>query len=835
MALAVAATVLVGPISGVNAEPALVSELTFSPDQPTFDPYGSGTSFIGAVDVTDQGWLDFHGRSVVETPDRPSLNPGTSDFSFGARIALTRGVGAWNIMQKGAWGDRQWKLSVHPFNGGAQFSCRVSGSVGTVHLFTKGAVVAADGSWHQVVCARVGSEIQVRLDGVVIARGSGATGLVSSTRKYLVGSKGAGDLADPDQYLGFLDDAFVEVDTETGDPEPPPPPNGTTTAAVETTPVVHPGDAADDPAIWPHPTDPSQSVVIGSDKGGALDVYDMEGQLLQRVEEGFFGNVDIRTGVTIGHETRDVVAVYRAGLRLYTIDPQTRRLSNITDAETGSISVPTGGEGLCLYRSAVSGATYAFVISRAGTVAQYQLSDDDTDGLVDAARVRQWSLASETEACVADDETGALYVAEEDVALWRYGAEPSDGSLNSDRTAVDRVIGDGGRLAPDIEGLALVETTAEQGFLIASAQAGSDTSNFFAVYDRAEGNTFRNTVSVATGSLTDGCGRTDGIAAYTLPGSVGNQNFKIVPLERIVPLGPVVNRPPVALLDPPSCTGLSCTFDAAASWDPDGDELSFAWGLGDGSESEGPTVAHTYSQPGLYSIRLEVVDTQGAAAAISTTIDVRLEPDVPIGFRAATGTVTNAAAISPRVPGVAQPGDALLLSVAANRSDAVLTAPAGWQPLGRQLDESMQSNVWVKVAQTGDADSTVRVASTQLTKMVAQILVYTGTDPLKPVAAAVSARETGKSAAHQTPLVSTSADSWVVSLWSNKSSSTTGWTVSSEVATRLYLGNSGSGRVTTLAADSSGPVGSATYGGLAAVASQAGSMGTMWSIALTQG
>jgi PKD repeat protein len=360
---------------------------------------------------------------------------------------------------------------------------------------------------------------------------------------------------------------------------------------------------------------------------------------------------------------------------------------------------------------------------------------------------------------------------------------------------------------------------------------------------------------VVSGPLTDGCGRTDGIAAWagdlgtsfplgafvcqdntnSLPGTSGNQNFKIVPLERIVPLGAAVNRPPAAVLDPPSCTGLSCSFDASASWDPDGDEITFAWDLGDGSEAEGATVEHTYAQPGLYPVRVEVRDTQGSAATVRTTIEVSLEPEVPIGFRADAGAVTNATSIAPRVPSAAEPGDALLLTVAANRSDAVLAAPAGWQDLGRQADESMQSRLWVRVAQTGDADSTVRVTSSRSTKMVAHVLVYTGTDPVTPVAAAVSAGETGKSTSHQTPVVTTSPDSWVVSLWSNKSSSTTGWTAPPGVAVRQYLGTSGSGRVTMLAADSGGPVGSSTYGGLTAIASQAGSMATMWSIALTQG
>jgi 3-phytase len=51
----------------------------------------------------------------------------------------------------------------------------------------------------------------------------------------------------------------------------------------ETTPVTHSGDAADDPGIWIDPVDPSRSVVIGNDKGGALNVYDLAGTRLQHL------------------------------------------------------------------------------------------------------------------------------------------------------------------------------------------------------------------------------------------------------------------------------------------------------------------------------------------------------------------------------------------------------------------------------------------------------------------------------------------------------------------------------------------------------------------------
>ena len=42
-------------------------------------------------------------------------------------------------------------------------------------------------------------------------------------------------------------------------------------------------DAADDAAIWIHPTDPSQSTIIGTDKsddGHGLVVYDLSGREL---------------------------------------------------------------------------------------------------------------------------------------------------------------------------------------------------------------------------------------------------------------------------------------------------------------------------------------------------------------------------------------------------------------------------------------------------------------------------------------------------------------------------------------------------------------------------
>ena len=68
----------------------------------------------------------------------------------------------------------------------------------------------------------------------------------------------------------------------------------------------------------------------------------------------------------------------------------------------------------------------------------------------------------------------------------------------------------------------------------------------------------------------------------------------------------------------------------------------------------------------------------------------------------------------------------------------------------------MQSQLWVRVAQTGDAGVTVRTTSTATTRMTAQVLAYSGTHAVQPVAAAASTAEARKSAAHTTPVVTAS-------------------------------------------------------------------------------
>ena len=79
---------------------------------------------------------------------------------------------------------------------------------------------------------------------------------------------------------------------------------------------------------------------------------------------------------------------------------------------------------------------------------QWELFDNGS-GKVDGVRVRSFDVGSQTEGMVADDQLGYLYVGEEDVGIWRYGAEPTDPADNANRFLVDSTNGGaGGHLEP---------------------------------------------------------------------------------------------------------------------------------------------------------------------------------------------------------------------------------------------------------------------------------------------------------------------------------------------------------------------------------------------------
>ena len=124
-------------------------------------------------------------------------------------------------------------------------------------------------------------------------------------------------------------------------------------ASIETEPVRSFGDAADDPAIWVHPSDPSQSLIIGSQKKRGINVYDLTGKELQSLADGRMNNIDIRYGFNLGGKSVDVLTASNRSndsIAIYAIDPDRRALRNI--ALEVIDSGMTDPYGQCMYRSA---------------------------------------------------------------------------------------------------------------------------------------------------------------------------------------------------------------------------------------------------------------------------------------------------------------------------------------------------------------------------------------------------------------------------------------------------------------------------------------------------
>jgi 3-phytase len=313
---------------------------------------------------------------------------------------------------------------------------------------------------------------------------------------------------------------------------------------VETEPVDDYGDAADDPAIWVHPTDPAKSVIIAAQKKQGLVVYDLAGKTLQVVADGRMNNVDLRQGFVLGSSTVAIVAASNRTnktLALYKMDPASRQLRSVTASP-----IPTGFRdpyGLCMYRSAKTGTTYVFMNdSSSGAYKQWALSVEGSH--VAAHVVREFSVGTQAEGCAADDATGALYIAEEDVGLWRYEAEP-DGAHR--RLPLDTT--KDGHLKADVEGVSIYYGQGAEGYVIVSNQ-GSDN---YAVYRREGNNEFIGHFAIVadTNRGIDGASETDGIDVISTPLGPAfshgvfvaqdgrnitpseRQNFKLVPWERI--------------------------------------------------------------------------------------------------------------------------------------------------------------------------------------------------------------------------------------------------------------------------------------------------------------
>ncbi len=91
----------------------------------------------------------------------------------------------------------------------------------------------------------------------------------------------------------------------------------------------------------------------------------------------------------------------------------------------------------------------------------------------------------------------------------------------------------------------------------------------------------------------------------------------------------IVRTPPNATFKPSNTTPLTIqnvTFNASASYDLDGQIVSFFWDFGDGNTGTGNITTHAYADNGAYAITLVVTDNDGLKDTVLDTIDVQNRP-----------------------------------------------------------------------------------------------------------------------------------------------------------------------------------------------------------------
>lgn len=310
------------------------------------------------------------------------------------------------------------------------------------------------------------------------------------------------------------------------------------TARGETTPVgTANADAADDPAIWRNAADPAASLIVGTDKKAGLYVYGLDGKVRDFLDAGRVNNVDLREGVLIGGQRAILIAasdrndVAHAKIALFRLDPVTAKLTALGKVDGGA------GEayGICMGSDAAG--LYAFVVLKDGTIHQVAL---DTSGATPTGRtVRTMKLGTQSEGCAVDDRTSRLYVAEEDVGLWRFDARASGSTI-----PVKVAAADGKNIVMDAEGVAIAPMGEKDGYVLVSSQG----DNAYAAY-RISDDSYVGRFRVVDGTI-GGSEETDGIDLMLGdfgPGYPGGlfvaqdghnaaaaQNFKLVPWDDVV-------------------------------------------------------------------------------------------------------------------------------------------------------------------------------------------------------------------------------------------------------------------------------------------------------------
>jgi 3-phytase len=266
---------------------------------------------------------------------------------------------------------------------------------------------------------------------------------------------------------------------------------------------------SDDPAIWIHPEDPSQSLILGTDKGGdsgegALFVFRMDGTIdstrtiwdLKRPN-----NVDVAYDLVVSGRKVDIAVCTERNtnmIRVFSL-PDLKNLDGegIPVFEDEPLRAPMG---IALYTDFASNKMYAIVGRKVGPSIGYlyqYLLYGDSAGVVKGQFIRKFGTFSgkkEIESIVVDNELGYVYCSDEGVGVRKYYAHP-------DSTDQELALFATSGVTEDHEGLSIYKANDGTGYILLSDQQ----ANRFLVFPRegAPGNKHNHPMIKAIQTKTD--------------------------------------------------------------------------------------------------------------------------------------------------------------------------------------------------------------------------------------------------------------------------------------------------------------------------------------------
>ena len=254
---------------------------------------------------------------------------------------------------------------------------------------------------------------------------------------------------------------------------------------------------SDDPAIWINPDDPSRSLILGTDKVGAIFAFDLDGKIIPEKSisgMGRMNNIDVSYNVMLGGVSTDIAVATDRNANLI----RAFRLPEMTPVDNGGIEAFEGEApdlrrpmGIALYTRPSDGAVFAIVSRKTGPSGAYlwqYLLEDDGTGQIKGTKVREFGTFSnatttengvaeigEIESVAIDDALGYVYYSDELAGIRKYHANPDAADANVELA----IFGTDG-FTEQREGISIYTINDGTGYILVSDQQG----NAFRIFRR---------------------------------------------------------------------------------------------------------------------------------------------------------------------------------------------------------------------------------------------------------------------------------------------------------------------------------------------------------------